>query len=201
VTQGQYQAVMGDNPSSAVDCRDYGVRPKLPVFCVDFRQAVAFSNRLSTREGLTPCYSLEGSTGVRWIDRACNGYRLPTEAEWEYAARAGERWRYAGSDDPTAVAWFDENSEGKIHQVGTKNPNAWGLQDMSGNVWEWVWDWHAPYLTGTQRDPAGPETGSSRVVRGGSFAASALVLRVARRLMNVPSGRGGILGFRLSRSL
>ena len=142
-----------------------------------------FANRLSDQEGLSRCYSGSGNN-MRW-NRACTGYRLPTEAEWEYAARGGEDWVYPGSFDAGVAAWYSGNSEEKTHPVGKKKPNAWGLYDMSGNVREWVWDWYGSY-SGDARDPTGPEQGSNRVVRGGSWLSKARRVRVAYRSNDVP---------------
>lgn len=131
----------------------------------------------------------------------CKGYRLPTEAEWEYAAQAEERTRYAGSDKVDEVAWYGENAEARTRPVAGRKPNPWGLYDMSGNVWEWVWDWHAPYAARPQTDPLGPlQDGSARVFRGGSWADAALLMRVADRVEIPPGFRYPGRGFRLSRS-
>jgi formylglycine-generating enzyme required for sulfatase activity len=152
VTQGQYQAVMGHNPSLNKES------PHHPVERVSWFDAVAYCNKLSEKEGLTPCYRINGIT-VTWTGKlSCPGYRLPTEAEWEYAARGGRAGEvYSGSNDVDRVAWSDS----KTHVVKGKAPNAWGLYDMSGNVWEWAWDWLAPYQSST--DPTGPERGEPRV--------------------------------------
>lgn len=188
VTQGQWQAVMGSNPSSFKDCG-----AECPVENVSWTDVVEFCNKLSDKEGLTRCYS-----GREW-NRGCTGYRLPTEAEWEYAARAGSseaRYGEVGS-----VAWYDQNSGSKTHPAGQKQANAWGLYDMLGNVWEWVWDWYGAYPSGDATDPVGPTSGSYRVVRGGSWFIYAQDARAADRNADAPGHRVNDLGFRLSRSL
>jgi formylglycine-generating enzyme required for sulfatase activity len=132
-------------------------------------------------------------------------YRLPTEAEWEYACRAGSKTPYSFGfgDDKTNLsnfAWFTSNSGGETHAVGQKRPNAWGLHDMHGNVWEWCSDWYGAYAAGTVTDPTGPAGGSSRVVRGGGWINAAGNCRSADRHGSDPSDRNDYLGFRLALS-
>ncbi len=122
---------------------------------------------------------------------------MPTEAEWEYAARAGTTGDHAGDLD--AMGWYDKNSGSKTHPVGQKAPNKWGLYDMHGNVWEWVEDWYGDYPSEAVTDPTGPETGSYRVIRGGGFGNSAGSARSAYRGSYAPGARGRDLGFRLLR--
>ena len=200
VTQALWTSLMGDNPSIFEGANR-------PVERVSWLDAVEFCNRLSERERIRPAYRVEGKD-VAWSAGA-DGFRLPTEAEWEYAARAGERYRYAGSDDLGTVAVWNRYQSGKPAEqqrgtapVGGKQPNAWGLCDMSGNVWEWCWDWFGRYPEGQDTDPAGPPTGSVRIGRGGSWRdTSQRYLRVADRNRKDPTGRYGFLGFRLARSL
>jgi sulfatase modifying factor 1 len=163
VTQEQYQKVMGANPS-----RWKG--DKNPVEQVRWSDAVKFCNKRSELEGLQPCYDL-----ATWqCNFDANGYRLPTEAEWEYACRAGTTTAYFFGDTPAKLgdyAWFEKNSGGRPRPVAEKKPNPWGLYDMSGNVWEWCNDFYKVdyYQEATPQDPRGPKTGETKVVRGGAW--------------------------------
>ena len=228
VTQGQWQKVMGVNPSFFKNC---GV--DCPVESVSWFEAVDFCNRLSDLEGLSRCYSGAGDA-VQW-DRTCQGYRLPTEAEWEYAARAGSATPlYSGpltiradNDGPELdpISWYGGNSavryaggvdcsgwKGKqypsstcgTHPVAGKRKNGWGLYDMQGNVWQWVWDWEGEYPADPVLDPAGPDRpnhGARRADRGGSWDCYARFCRSANRDFTVPGLNHYSLGFRLARSL
>jgi formylglycine-generating enzyme len=199
VTQELYEQIMGSNPSSFSDCGS-----NCPVDNVKWDDAIIFANSLSEREGLEPCYEIENDE-VTWSQGVeCTGWRLPTEAEWEYAARAGEEYKYAGSNNPEDVAWYDENGDYQTHPVGLKNPNGFGLYDMSGNVQELAWDWKGDYESDSVTDPTG--TGSStgpmayRVLRGGSWFNPAADIRVSFRGFGLPGLQANILGFRLSRT-
>ncbi len=171
VTQAQWQAIMGSNPSNFKG-------DNLPVENVSWEDAQEFIKKLNAKG--------EGT------------YRLPTEAEWEYAARAGTTGDYYGNLD--SIGWYDKNSGSKIHPVGEKQANAFGLYDMSGNVWEWCEDWYGSYPSGSVTDPTGAATGSFRVYRGGSWLGDAANLRLANRNSYKPSYRGSILGFRVVRN-
>ena len=130
-------------------------------------------------------------------------YRLPTEAEWEYACRAGATTRYCFGDDEAGLGeygWFEGNAGGETHPAGGKKPNAWGLFDMHGNVWEWCSDWYGAYSKGVVSDPQGPSGGSGRVFRGGGWGNTAWGCRSALRCGSDPSYRNGFLGFRLALS-
>ncbi len=200
VTQEQYQAVMGSNPSYFKSRKKNW--QQRPVEDVSWLDAVQYCNKLSVVEEKEPCYQIEGKD-VTWAKGlACKGYRLPTEAEWEYAARAEDETTYAGSNREEDVGWFGEGTESSTHEVKGKKPNQWGLYDMSGNVSEWVWDKYSDaYEEGVQVDPSGPLLGgSSRVARGGSWSFGAGRLRVAARSGIDPDRRTDYRGFRLSRS-
>jgi formylglycine-generating enzyme required for sulfatase activity len=195
VTQKEYQEVMGTNPS-------YFKGDNLPVECVSWFDAVEYCNARSRKEGLTPAYTISGSGDNRTVawNRSANGYRLPTEAEWEYACRAGTTTAYnTGASINNNTGWYEANSAGSTQEVGRKPANAWGLYDMHGNVWEWCWDWYGNYASGAQTDPVGAFSGSSRVARGGCWVYSAAVVRSACRDYYSPNDRGIDLGFRLVR--
>ncbi|MDR0456586.1 MAG: SUMF1/EgtB/PvdO family nonheme iron enzyme [Treponema sp.] len=218
VTQDEYEAVMGSNLSSfkTAVSGESGTPGKLPVERVRWYDAIVFCNKLSIAEGLSPAYSINGSTDpVAWgtvptssnatwnaaaIVSSANGYRLPTEAQWEYACRAGTTTAYnTGAAISDNTGWYSGNSGNKTHQVGLKSANAWGLYDMHGNVWEWGWDWYGSYTSGAQTDPTGPVSGPLRVTRGGGWSDSAGNVRSACRAGNFPNLWGSDLGFRLLR--
>jgi formylglycine-generating enzyme required for sulfatase activity len=182
VTQGQWKSVMGNNPSEFSSCGD-----DCAVEQVSWYEAVAFAQKLSATERL----------------RGGSAYRLPTEAEWEYAARAGQGMKYAGSNSAGDVAWHDGNSGEKTHPVGQKLPNDWGLYDMSGNVWEWTGDWYDGdvYEQGDSVDPVGPSAGAYRVRRGGSWYDAPRDARVANRIRITPGYRGFNFGVRLLKTI
>jgi formylglycine-generating enzyme required for sulfatase activity len=190
VTQRQWREVMGSNPSSFKG-------DDLPVDSVSWYDAVEYCNRLSQREGLAPCYS--GSGDSITCDFSAIGYRLPTEAEWMYAARGGNRSKgttYAGSDSPGEVGWYGENSGDVTHPVGQKVPNELGLYDISGNVWEWCWDWYGDYNAAPATDPRGAGAGSNRVLRGGGWRQHAGTLKTTSRGRGAPTYGSYYLGFR-----
>jgi len=192
VTQKEWTAVMGSNPSEFKG-------DNLPVENVSWYDAVEYCNRLSEKEKLTPAYTING-TNVTW-NRNANGYRLPTEAEWEYAARGGNgspgNYTYAGSNNVDEVAWYDKNSVGSTQEVGAKKPNGLDLYDMSGNVWEWCWDWYGTYDKANQTDPVGASSREGRVLRGGYWGYAAQYARSASRDGIFPYARDYRLGFRV----
>jgi len=198
VTQKEWAAVTGNNPS-------HFKGENLPVEMVSWFDALEYCNRLSQREGLSPAYTISASDDNQTViwNRNATGYRLPTEAEWEYAAKGGNgspgNYAYAGSNDPDEAAWYDENSGDTTHLPGTKAPNSLGLYDMSGNVSEWCWDWHGDYLSEAQTNPMGASSGSFRIGRGGSWGSPAERVRSAARHPPDPSIRYSRLGLRLVR--
>lgn len=179
VTQALWQAVMGSNPSNFKG-------NNLPVERVSWNDCQTFINKLNQL--------LAGRLGGK-------RFALPTEAQWEYAARGGKKskgYKYSGSNKINKVAWYDENSGRTTHAVGKKQANELGLYDMSGNVWEWCTDWYGSYGSGAQTNPTGPATGSSRVGRGGSWDHFAGYCRVSCRGNRFPDLTGSDLGLRLS---
>ena len=185
VTQSQWEKVVGTNiyqqKSKAGGSNTYGVGPDYPMYYVSWDEAMEFCRLLSNKTGRT--------------------YTLPTEAQWEYAARGGnknEGAKYAGSNMIDAVAWYTDNSGGSAHIVGSKRANALGIYDMSGNVWEWCKDWYAnSYVSYDTNNPVGPSSGSARVYRGGSRSGTASNCRVAYRRGSSPGNRVGDIGFRV----
>ena len=179
VTQGQWRAVLGDNPSHFTDCGD-----TCPVENVSWEDAQAFIRELNLREG-------------------GQAYRLPTEAEWEYATRAGTRTAYSFGNRQSRLelyGWYRNNAGNTPHPVGSKRPNEWGLYDLHGNVWEWVADWYGDYPSGRVTDPQGPLSGTHRVIRGGGWRYEARDCRSASRGIGMPAFRSGYVGFRLART-
>ncbi|GHU39364.1 hypothetical protein FACS1894190_03610 [Spirochaetia bacterium] len=221
VTQEQFQAVMGYNPS------DRGVSPDRPVHLISWSVAVAFCNKLSIAAGLQPVYDVPGITDwenfnyshgssiyyetALWsgatMDISKNGYRLPTEAEWDYAGRAGTTTEWINGNTVTAglglgaYAWYGENNASYTHHpVGGKLPNAFGLYDMQGSVYEWCWDWNGNYSSSPVTDPVGPESGVQfRITRGGSISAPASQLTSTYRLPTTLTTGMPQFGFRLVR--
>lgn len=169
-----------------------------PVVNVGWYDAVAYANWLSEQHKLTSAYRIDGTT-VEWDPRA-DGWRLPTEAEWEFAAAGGAQGTdsaYAGSDGADTVAWYALNSDRRTQPVAGKAPNELGLYDMSGNVWEWCWDLYGEYPDKSETNPTGPAAGPGRVIRGGSWDSMTNLLRIRRRGSYDPSGSAALLGFRL----
>ena len=211
LTFEQYDVFCDDTGQPKPDDAGWG-RENLPVINVNWYDALEYCNWSSEREGLLPCYTIEGLASQ--CDFTANGYRIPTEAEWEYAARGGQRsqgYTYAGSDDYDEVAWYLENSGEQSHPVGQKGPNELGLYDMSGNVREWCWDWYnREYYTLTSSDdPPGPEIGRGilgrqKIQRGGDFWNPVDLLRASARGFDGPQVRNAYgvssQGFRIVRT-
>ena len=216
LTQSDYQSVMGYNPSHFT-----GVTNR-PVETVSWFDAIEYCNRLSINEGITPCYSYStyGTDPDNWpagltgwntdyenhtnvtCNWTANGYRLPTEAEWQFAARGGNQthdYTYSGSNDIDQVAWYINNFGSTTHTVGTKAANELGTFDMSGNVYEWVWDIYGSYPGGAQTNPHGHVWGVGRVGRGGGSTDSAFYCTVSIRFNRGATVSASDLGFRLCR--
>ncbi|SFQ04766.1 Formylglycine-generating enzyme, required for sulfatase activity, contains SUMF1/FGE domain [Amycolatopsis arida] len=178
VTQARYALITGERPSAARGDR-------LPVESVSWWDAVRFCNALSRREGLAPAYRMRGED-VEW-DTTAGGYRLPTEAEWEHACRAGSTGpRYGPLDE---IAWYRDNSDERVHDVGGRRPNAWGLYDTLGNVWDWCWDVYDAEVYG-----------GYRVLRGGGWFDEHWSCRASVRRRSHPAFRSDDVGFRVARS-
>ena len=200
VTQELYVRAIGVNPSHNTG------KANNPVENISWFEAVAFCNALSLLEGFVPCYSgIEAKLVV--CDFNANGYRLPTEAEWEFACRAGSMTDYHSGNteqDLAQVGWYADNSGGATHPGGQLRPNDFGLQDVHGNVAEWCWDWYSPtyYASSPSDNPRGPETGESKVMRGGSFFNYPYELRSSfRSSVMKPEQKGRETGLRVARSL
>jgi len=192
VTQREWWEVMGSNPS-------HFKGDDLPVENVTWYNATDFCNKMSLKDGLNPCYIID----IKWVV-TCNfdadGYHLPTEAEWEYAARGGSKsrgYKYSGSDNIEDVAWYDDNSNEKTYQVGIKIANELGIYDMTGNVWEWCWDWYGKYSSSSVTDPKGSSSGEHRILRGGSWGSDDGDGRIANRTGINPDSWINYIGFRV----
>jgi len=219
VTQEQFEIVMGYNPSffNAV-AGESGTPEKQPVENTNWYEALVFCNKLSMLEGLSPAYRINNSTDpAKWgttptsitdpnkpiwdaveIVPGSNGYRLPTEAQWEYACRAGTTTIYnTGDVFSDNIAWYKDNSGYSTHKVGLKTPNAWGFYDMHGNLREYCWDWLGAYSSKPQTNPMGPSSGTDRTARGGSFDDKPQNLRSATRFYCWTYAKKVYFGFRV----
>lgn len=175
-------------------------KKNLPITRITFDDVLLWCNKKSLLDGLEPCYEIYNN-GVN-CDFNANGYRLPTEAEWEFAAKAGKQSNYfvfSGANSAEPIAWFQGNSDGALQEVKQKQPNQFGIHDLSGNAAEWVWNWYAPYDSSEETPFAGPDYGSDKVVRGGSFKSQPEELRVTRRDYAKPYAKEKNIGFRVVR--
>jgi formylglycine-generating enzyme len=214
VTMAEYEALIGDNPSGFPEVENG------PVERVSWLKSIGYCNLRSLNEDLTPCYSYGtyGTNPADWpagwntgmdshlnvvCDWSAAGYRLPTEAEWEFAARGGvtsHNYAYSGSNYISPVAWYATNSGNTTHAVGTKAANELGLHDMSGNAYEWCWDiWQADYPSGAQTNPHGATTGSTRISRGGGYNVGSMACQVSPRSSSNPASSLYAHGFRVCR--
>lgn len=193
VTQSLFKSIVGRNPS-------YFKGEERPVEMVTWYDAIQFCNALSIREGLQPCYEINSQyrEKVHW-KRPSNGYRLLTEAEWEYIAKAESSALFAGGNIAKRLAWFDKNSGDETHPVKGKAPNRWGFYDLNGNVWEWCWDWFGAYPDSRETDPIGTSEGKGRIFRGGSFRVEVGHMRLSYRAGELPHKKMDGVGFRLAR--
>jgi formylglycine-generating enzyme required for sulfatase activity len=210
ITQGQYAELMGKNPSFFSSTGEGSSQvanldtSNFPVERVAWFEAAQFCNALSEAEGLEPYYGISGEV-VEIINGDGKGYRLPTEAEWEYCARAGHSGEYGFDGDVTMLgrfAWFGQNNGGRTHHVARLEPNDFGLYDMLGNVWEWTWDGYEAdyYVRSPEVDPPGPTEALYRVNRGGSGDYSLGGTRVTNRNRRAPANRAVNIGFRVVRT-
>ena len=191
LSQAFYDSIMGDNPSE-FEGKD------LPVETVSWHDAIQFCNKLSQLEGLSLAYAFNGER-VIW-DKNADGYRLPTEAEWEYAARGGQKdipSTFSGGNEINGVSWNSDNSQRKSHAVGKKRANELGLYDMSGNILEWVWDWDSLYPDAPRENPTGPAEGTFKILRGGSWGVNHIGHRVSYRNTRKTDYKNNFIGFRI----
>lgn len=198
VTEGQWRIVMNEHPHSQL----YMGEALLPVVGISWYDAVRFCNRLSELQGLRSCYRW-AEHDIVW-DPLADGFRLPTEAEWEYAARAGTETAYSFGETTQRLkqyAWNGKHAKGVVHPVKLLKPNPWHLYDVHGNVREWVWDWSGGYPRGDVSDPVGPEYGRNRVVRGGNYEVDPIHLRSAARGSRSPDSYSETVGFRIAINL
>lgn len=194
VEQADWIKTLSSNPS-------FFKGDDLPVECITWYDAIDFCNKRSSDEGLRECYEIVN--GYITCNFEVNGYRLPTEAEWDYAAKGGENRKnyiYSGSNIIDEVAWYANNSNRRTHPKGQKKPNELGLFDMTGNVFEWCWDWYNKYPD-FYNNPKGPDKGNKKIVRGNCWINGSSVMHLDRRVARAPSTSNHHLGLRLVKSI
>ena len=205
VTVADWKAYTNANNLKMPTRPNWGWNNENPITNINWVEAVQYCNWLSTTNNLKPVYSKVGGKYV--YNTTANGYRLPTDAEWVYAAKGGNKSKnyvYSGGNDLEAIAWYGKNSKKAPHPYGTKIPNEIGLYDMSGNVFEWCWDNYDPffYKIDTKIDPKGPERGDKKCIRGGSWDSSNLnYLKPDHQLNWVANNSNAFFGFRVARSV
>ena len=206
ITRALWISVMGDVRTRSIIEDDIGKEEGqkqssgalIPMTSMSWSKCIRCANILSEMKGLEPVYTIHNKKVH--MNLQANGYRLPTEAEWEYCAKSQQNFIYAGGNHLDTVGWFDGNSQSKAHKIGLKQPNAFGLYDMSGNIWERCWDFYGPYSLDQIHNPIGPTSGNLRVVRGGSWNNGLDFARVSFRLYSLPSYKFHNLGARFVRS-
>ena len=204
VTVWQWKQYVKANKLKMPEKPTWGFQDNYPINNITWEEAVSYCNWLSKKEKLTPVYTQQGPN--IFCNFNANGYRLPTEAEWEYAAKGGNKakdTKFSGSTSVNDIAWHKANSKGTPHTVGTKLPNEIGIYDMSGNVWEWCWDWYNKdyYKIEDGNNPKGPTMGERKSVRGGSWDSKINYLRPANRISTIPSKTHEFYGFSVARSI
>ena len=204
VTVWEWKQFIKANKMKMPEKPTWGWQDNYPINGVTWNEAIAYCNWLIKKEKLQPVYTKKGPNFV--CNFNANGYRLPTEAEWEFAAKGGassKSFKYSGSNNLDEVAWHKGNSKGTPHTVGTKLPNELGVYDMSGNVWEWCWDWYNKdfYKLEKGDNPRGPEMGERRSVRGGSWDSQQNYVRPANRISTEPNKTHEFYGFRVVRTI
>lgn len=204
VTVWEWKQFAKANKLKMPETPEWGWKDNYPINNITWEEAIAYCNWISKKEKLQPVYSKRGPNYV--CDFTANGYRLPTEAEWEFAAKGGiktKETRYSGSNNADEVAWHKLISKKSPHTVGTKLPNELGIYDMSGNVWEWCWDWYNKdyYKIEAGNNPKGPEMGERKCVRGGSWDSHINYLRPANRISTFPNKTHEFYGFRVIRTV
>jgi formylglycine-generating enzyme required for sulfatase activity len=204
VTVWQWNEYLKANKLKPNKKPNWGWNDNYPINNITWNEAISYCNWLSKKEKLQPAYFKKGPNYV--CDFNANGYRLPTEAEWEFAANGGKlskQYKYSGNNNAEKVAWYKQNSKNSPHIIGTKSPNELGIYDMSGNVWEWCNDWYSEsyYDVSPNNNPTGPEMGQKKVVRGGSWDSELNYLRPSNRICTIPTETHEFYGFRIAQTI